>query len=221
MAKQNGNASNGNIVPNAHILNASSKGDVNYALNRLVDSTKNGIVIGVDGKPAMMPDNSGEVTCDKLDWLTLDQVAQIEEVIEGKKSTRFVNDTGDTVMSFQINGNTGLVVNKRTVEPAPNFGIVDMGFIIDNPDNRKAIREALQFIFNTSGIASKEWTHKHVVFVTSLDDMSTGTSSTKATTGVASLAVKAKGRPASAIRTTINITKKLMQGAVDIARKSE
>lgn len=229
MAKNGNNAAKNEttpqveVVPNSHILNASTRGDVNYALNRLVESTKGGIVIGTDGKPATMPDNSGEVTCRKLEWLTLDQVAQVEEVdTEGNKSSRFVNDTGDTCTMFQVNGTSGLIVNKRTIEPSPDFGVVDVGFIVDSPDNRSIVRNTLQYIFNTSGIASKEWTHKHIVFVTSLDDMSSGSSSSKATSGVDSLAIKAKGRPAAAIRTTINVAKKLVQGAIDVAtRKTE
>jgi hypothetical protein len=232
MAKQNGNTASKNevvestevettIVPNSHILNASSKGDVNYALNRLVESTKTGIVIGTDGKPIMI-ENAGEATCPKVEWLTLDQVAQVEEINDGEKSSRFVNDTGDTVMMFQINGNSGLVVNKKTTEPSPNFGVVDMGFVVDSPANRAAIRDTLQFIFADAKIASAHWTHKHIVYVTSLDDMSSGTSSSKATTTVSAMAVKAKGRPASAIRTTINVMKKLAQGAIDVAtRKAE
>ena len=228
MAKNGNNASNGKtdanneVTPNSHILNASTRGDVNYALNRLVASTKNGIVIGTDGKPVLI-ENAGEVTCPKVEWLTLDQVAQIEEVdTEGKKSTRFVNSTNDSVMMFQINGQTGLIVNKKTIEPSPNFGIVDMGFVVDSPANRAAIRDTLQFIFADAKIASAHWTHKHIVYVTSLDDMSSGTSSSKATTTVSAMAVKAKGRPAAAIRTTINVAKKVLQGAVDIAtRKAE
>lgn len=176
----------------SYIINPSTRGDVNDTLNRLIASMQSGRIIDRSGKPVQLPDNGGELTCSVIQ-LVNPLSATLDE------TTRFFSADGKSkLMMFRIDGGRDAMDGHTLIESAPNFGVVDIGMFYDSPENRTAVKAAVQAAFTTDGIASREWVARCGFFVTDAKSLqkSGGSSGTPKSAAEAQMVSIGKGKVA-------------------------
>lgn len=159
MAKSNSTSSNVSTdsTQSENVLNQATLGDVADSINRSIRALNEGFIIGRDGNPVMLPDNSGAKNVSTVSFVS--PTSGI--VLYGEKS-EFRNEANQALMIYQINGNATGVGS-----PTKPFGVVDLGLFIDTPQNRDAVRAAVQSTFTADQVASPEWLARNAYFANS------------------------------------------------------
>lgn len=158
MAKDKNTASNSaDSTQSENVLNQATLGDVADSINRSVRALSEGFIIGRDGNPVMMPDNGGAKNVSTVAFVS--PTSGI--VLYGEKS-EFRNESNQSLMIYQINGNATGVGS-----PTKPFGVVDLGLFLDTPQNRDAVRAAVQATFTADQVASPEWLARNAYFANS------------------------------------------------------
>lgn len=191
MAKNNANVSSEQSEV-SYVINPATRGDVNDTLARLVASMQSGRIIGRDGKPVQLPDNGGELTCSVIQL-----VNPLSATLDD--TTRFFSSDGKSkLMMFRIDGTRDAMDGHTLIESAPNFGVVDIGLFYDSPENRTAVKAAIQSAFATDNIASREWVARCGFFVTDAKSLqkSSGSSGSPKSAAEALMVSTGKGKVA-------------------------